>query len=82
VITPNAISPFDGAQVLAALAGLDAAFQAPVALIYLQDYSYKEIAAILELPLGTVKSRISRGIAQLQKLLVKAPPPQNDPRPL
>jgi RNA polymerase sigma-70 factor (ECF subfamily) len=61
----------DTSQVLAALGRVDEAFQAPVTLFYLQDCSYKEIAEILELPLGTVKSRISRGIGQLQKMMAK-----------
>jgi RNA polymerase sigma-70 factor (ECF subfamily) len=50
------------------LAKVDPAFQAPVALFYLEDYSYNDIAGILEVPLGTVKSRISRGIGQLQQM--------------
>lgn len=79
VITPNNVNRIDGAQVLTALARVDEAFQAPVALFYLQDYSYKEIAEILELPLGTVKSRISRGIAQLQRLLTE--PESRNPSP-
>jgi len=71
VITPVEVSGVDTAQVLAALGQVDEAFQAPVTLFYLQDCSYKEIAEILELPLGTVKSRISRGIGQLQKMMAK-----------
>lgn len=71
VIQPGAISRLDTAQVVAALGRVDETFQAPVALFYLQDHSYKEIAEILELPLGTVKSRISRGIGQLQRMLAK-----------
>lgn len=64
------------------LAKIDPAFHAPVALFYLEDYSYNEIAAILEVPLGTVKSRISRGIGQLQQLFARqarpaARPPEN-----
>jgi DNA-directed RNA polymerase specialized sigma24 family protein len=48
----------------------------------IQDYSYKEIADILGLSLGTVKSRISRGIGQLQKLLASDLPQRNDrPQP-
>jgi RNA polymerase sigma-70 factor (ECF subfamily) len=54
-------------------------FQAAVALFYLEDYSYNEIAAILEIPLGTVKSRIARGIAQLRVLILKNPHSQTIP---
>ncbi len=35
----------------------------------LQDLDYKEIAQVLEIPEGTVKSRISRGRAELARLL-------------
>jgi RNA polymerase sigma-70 factor (ECF subfamily) len=78
VIQPEAISQLDTDQVLASLARVDESFQAPVALFYLQDHSYKEIADVLGLPLGTVKSRISRGIGQLQKLVAKDLPQRND----
>jgi len=53
------------------LAQMDPAFQAPVCLFYLEDYSYDGIAEVLDIPLGTVKSRISRGVAQLQRLVTK-----------
>jgi len=46
-------------------------FRAALALFYLEDYSYSEIAAILEVPLGTVKSRIARGLAQLRELVLR-----------
>ncbi len=72
VITPEEARRLDSSDVLDALAKVDDAFRAPVALFYLEDYAYKEIAAILDVPLGTVKSRIARGITQLKKLL--APP--------
>lgn len=78
VIEPGEISQLDTAHVLSALARMDETFQAPVALFYLQDCSYKEIAEVLTLPLGTVKSRISRGIAQLQKMLAKDLPNRNN----
>ena len=55
------------------LGQVDPVFQAPVALYYLEDYSYNEIAAILDVPLGTIKSRISRGLAQLQTILAHLP---------
>jgi RNA polymerase sigma-70 factor, ECF subfamily len=77
-ISPDAISQLDGAQVLHALAQVDEIYQAPVALFYLQDYSYKEIAEILDVPLGTVKSRLTRGLGKLHQLLAD---PQSQPPP-
>jgi RNA polymerase sigma-70 factor (ECF subfamily) len=73
-ISPAHVNQLDSGQVLAALAQVDEVYRGPVALFYLQDCAYKEIAAILDIPMGTVKSRIARGVAQLQKLL--APPAQ------
>jgi len=70
-ISPSAISSLDVAQIMDALSRVDDVFQAPVALFYLQDYSYNEIAEVLGVPLGTVKSRLARGIAQLQQLLAR-----------
>ncbi len=69
VVSPPAINHLDTTQVLVALAQLDEVYQAPVALFYLQDCSYNEIAAILEVPLGTVKSRLARGLERLHQSL-------------
>lgn len=60
----------DASQMLAALAHVDEKFQAAVALFYLEDHAYKDIAVILDVPVGTVKSRISRGIAQLREIVL------------
>jgi RNA polymerase sigma-70 factor, ECF subfamily len=56
--------------VLPALAKVDETYQAAVTLYYLEDSAYKDIARILEVPVGTVKSRIARGIAQLREILL------------
>jgi RNA polymerase sigma-70 factor (ECF subfamily) len=37
----------------------------------LEEFTYEEIADVLKLPLGTVKSRINRGRAELARLLKK-----------
>jgi RNA polymerase sigma-70 factor (ECF subfamily) len=75
-ISPARVNQLDSPQVLEALRQIDEAYQAPVAMFYLDDCPYKDIAEILDIPMGTVKSRISRGIAQLQKRLAAAPPPK------
>lgn len=38
-------------------------------LRYFQDLSLKEVASILDIPEGTVKSRISNGLKELRKLM-------------
>jgi RNA polymerase sigma-70 factor, ECF subfamily len=78
-IEPRGISSIDAEHVLAALAKMDSVHRPAVALFYLEDYSYMEIAAILEIPLGTVKSRITRGLVQLRKLVPQAISPKRAP---
>jgi RNA polymerase sigma-70 factor (ECF subfamily) len=68
-VSPARVNELDSAHVLQALLRVDQVYQSAVALFYLEDCSYKEIAEILNTPIGTVKSRIARGIAQLQRLL-------------
>ena len=68
--TPLLADRVDALRVLPALAQVDEKFQAAVALFYLEDYAYKDIAVILDVPVGTVKSRISRGIEQLREILL------------
>jgi len=70
-VPPSAISRLDTAQVLDTLTQVDEVYQAAVALFYLQECSYNEMAEILDVPLGTVKSRLARGISQLQQLLAR-----------
>ena len=69
VVSPVTANRLDAGHVLEALASLDEIYQAPVALFYLQDCSYNEIAEILDVPLGTVKSRLARGLGRLHELL-------------
>lgn len=71
---PIMADDLDWEQVLAALGRVEQSYQAAVALFYLEDCSYKEIAEILEVPIGTVKSRLARGLGQLKKLLMQPGP--------
>lgn len=73
VISPNLANRIEASEALSALAQLDANHRAAVALYYLEDCAYKEIAAILEVPIGTVKSRIARGLAQLREIFSRRP---------
>ncbi|HZU24245.1 MAG TPA: sigma-70 family RNA polymerase sigma factor [Bryobacteraceae bacterium] len=52
-----------------ALEGLNPKFRAAVVLRDIEDLSYEEIAAVLDISLGTVKSRILRGREALRKIL-------------
>jgi RNA polymerase sigma-70 factor (ECF subfamily) len=51
------------------LARLEERYRLPVVLFYFQDLSYQEIALALELPLGTVMSRLSRARKMLNDAL-------------
>jgi RNA polymerase sigma-70 factor (sigma-E family) len=59
-----------------ALASLPKAYREVIVLHYLADLPVDEVASILEVPVGTVKSRLSRGRDALKGLLddVEAPP--------
>lgn len=71
VIELDLVERLDGASLVELLGQVDEPYQAAVALFYLEDCSYPEIAETLEIPLGTVKSRIARGIAQLKQLVAR-----------
>ena len=66
---PEVPDPIDTDEVMKALHALHATFRAPLSLFYLQEHSYEEIAQILDIPIGTVMSRLSRGKQKLQHAL-------------
>lgn len=56
------------------LAEIPDEFRVPLILFYFEDLSYREIAAALELPIGTVMSRLSRGKAHLRQRIAEREP--------
>ncbi len=56
-------------EVIAAVNQLPAHYRETVLLADIQEYSYKEIAQILEIPIGTVMSRLNRGRGLLRSSL-------------
>jgi RNA polymerase sigma-70 factor, ECF subfamily len=58
-----------GTQIEAAIAKLRPEYRACILLRHVEDYSYDEIAEIVKLPLGTVKTYIHRARAELREAL-------------
>ena len=60
---------FTDDEVKNALESLPEDFRIPVLLSDVDGFSYKEIAEMLEIPIGTVMSRLHRGRKAMQKML-------------
>jgi len=58
-------------DLLAAIEHLSPASRAVLLLHYQHHLSLEETAAVLEIPLGTAKSRLSYGVSALRKLLTR-----------
>ncbi|MDP8958680.1 MAG: sigma-70 family RNA polymerase sigma factor [Actinomycetota bacterium] len=63
------LEQFVDSEVKDAVESLPDHFRLPVLLADVEGFSYKEIAEIMDIPIGTVMSRLHRGRKQLQKRL-------------
>jgi len=75
VVAPeeDAVRQLDGQRAIELLGSLDETHRTPLTLFYLQQHSYKEIAEILDIPLGTVMSRLSRAKEILRRRMNDEP---------
>ena len=74
---PPAVDP---GRLQVALDGLDETFRTPLILFYFEDFSYRDIAEQMGLPIGTVMSRLARAKNYLrQELEPRAEPVAGNP---
>jgi RNA polymerase sigma-70 factor (ECF subfamily) len=74
----------DAEQLWRAIKRLEPEFRVPLVLFEIEGLSYEEIAAIEHVPLGTIRSRISRARSKLRELLLEREsflPPEGTSRP-
>ena len=71
---PDALPEVEPEELQRALNELPEGFRTPVILYYFEDFSYRDIAEQLDVPIGTVMSRLSRAKTYLRNRLL-APPP-------
>jgi RNA polymerase sigma-70 factor (ECF subfamily) len=67
---PEPLPPVDPERLQEALDELPEGFRTPIILYYFEDFSYRDIAEQMELPLGTVMSRLARAKAHLRGRLL------------
>ncbi|HEX3728060.1 MAG TPA: sigma-70 family RNA polymerase sigma factor [Pirellulales bacterium] len=63
--------PLDGEQLQSAINSLSDDFKVVILLFYFEQCSYREISETLDVPLGTVMSRLARAKAHLRRRLIE-----------
>lgn len=83
VAAPNDLAElnldFDEEALGIALGEMPESYRTPILLYYFEEIGYKEIAVLLEVPIGTVMSRLSRGKKFLRTRLATQAEPGLDP---
>ena len=68
-VAPNALALLQLQDLERAIAGLPEGQRQVILLVGLEGMRYEEVASILDIPVGTVRSRLSRGRHTLRKMM-------------
>jgi RNA polymerase sigma factor (sigma-70 family) len=68
-VTPETIDKLDSESVIRSLLELEERYRVPLALYYFENHSYAEISEMLDVPVGTIMSRLSRAKELIRKSL-------------
>lgn len=71
---PEALPDIDPEQLQQALNELPEVYRTPIILYYFEDFGYREIAEQMDLPIGTVMSRLARAKGYLRARLIPGEP--------
>src|SRR5204863_6275999 len=78
---PGSLPEIDPEQLQQALSELSEVYRTPIILYYFEDFGYRDIAEQMDLPIGTVMSRLARAKAYLRSRLLGPDPATLGPRP-
>jgi RNA polymerase sigma-70 factor, ECF subfamily len=68
-VMPDTVDKLENEAVIQSLLELEERHRVPLMLHYFEDHSYAEISELLDTPIGTIMSRLSRGKALMGKSL-------------
>jgi len=68
-VTPETVDKLENEAVSRSLLELEERYRVPLSLYYFENHSYAEISEMLDIPIGTVMSRISRAKELMRKSL-------------
>jgi RNA polymerase sigma-70 factor (ECF subfamily) len=78
---PVPAEPIDTEELQQAINTLGDEFKVVVLMFYFEHRSYREIAELLDIPPGTVMSRLARAKAHLRRRLSEDEHPRSEPEP-